>query len=440
MRRLARAFVLLGIVGTVFGLSKLHAVRHHYDFTGSFRFGWAILYIVLLWICAYALGFPDLGRRRSLWISAFAASALGALMISLAQLMVGSALLPRVVIFGSAVILVPWYVVCTIVATGGEIRAELRDRVVVVGGHDDRETIRLELIDGAERPAIVVAAMAVADANGSERGAEPLFDCAIADDATVVVLSRAAQDEPHIVDQVAALHEAGIRIRTLAAFYEEWLGKLPVAELERVSLMFDIRELHQERYARVKRLVDIVVGGLATTVFVVSLPFVLLGNLCANRGSLFYRQPRVGRDGQVFSILKFRTMRATADGAPNEWTTEDDPRITPFGRFLRRAHLDELPQVVNILKGELSIVGPRPEQPHYVEELTAKIPFYDLRHLVRPGLTGWAQVKFGYAGDESDALEKLQYDFFYLRHQSLMLDARVCARTVRELFVGGGGR
>jgi lipopolysaccharide/colanic/teichoic acid biosynthesis glycosyltransferase len=440
MRRLARAFVLLGIVGTVFGLSKLHAVRHEYDFTGSFRFGWAILYIVLLWVAAYALGFPDLGRRRSLWLSALAASAAGALTISLAQLVVGSALLPRVVVFGSAVILVPWYVVCTIIATGGEIRAELRDRVVVVGGHDDRETIRLELIDGAERPAIVVAAMAVAEANGSERGAEPLFDRAISDDATVVVLSRAAQDEPHIVDQVAALHEAGIRIRTLAAFYEEWLGKLPVAELERVSLMFDIRELHQERYSRVKRLVDIVLGCAAMVVFVVSLPFVFLGNLCANRGSLFYRQPRVGRDGQVFSILKFRTMRATADGAPNEWTTENDPRITPFGHFLRRAHLDELPQVVNILKGELSVVGPRPEQPHYVEELTAKIPFYDLRHLVRPGLTGWAQVKFGYAGDESDALEKLQYDFFYLRHQSLGLDARICARTVRELFVGGGGR
>jgi lipopolysaccharide/colanic/teichoic acid biosynthesis glycosyltransferase len=439
MRRLARAFVLLGIVGTVFGLSKLHAVRHEYDFTGSFRFGWAILYIGLLWVAAYALGFPDLGRRRSLWLSAMAASAGGAFTISVAQLVVGSALLPRVVVIGSAVILVPWYVVCTIVASGGEIRAEARDRIVVVGGHGDQESLRLDLADGAERPAHVVASLAVEEATGDGR-TEPLYDRAIADDATVVVLARAAQDDTRIVDQVAALHEAGLRIRSLADFYEEWLGKLPVAELERVSLMFDIRELHQERYARVKRLLDVALSLVGTAVFALSLPFVLLGNLVANRGTLFYRQPRVGQNGRRFSILKFRTMRAAAYGAPNEWTSEDDPRITPFGRFLRRTHLDELPQVLNILKGELSIVGPRPEQPHYVEELTAKIPFYDLRHLVRPGLTGWAQVKFGYAGDEGDALEKLQYDFYYLRHQSLGLDARICARTMRELFIDGGGR
>ena len=106
--------------------------------------------------------------------------------------------------------------------------------------------------------------------------------------------------------------------------------------------------------------------------------------------------------------------------------------------MLRRLHVDELPQVLNILRGDLSVVGPRPEQPQYVEELTGKIPFYALRHLVRPGLTGWAQVKFGYAGDERDALEKLQYDFFYLRHQSLGLDARIIARTFRELVSKGG--
>ncbi len=439
MRRLARALVPLGIIGVVLGLSKLHAVRHHYVFHGSFRFSWAILYIVLLWGCAYALGIPDLGRRRTLWLTVAAASALGAMTISIAQLFVGDALLPRFVVFGSAIILVPWYVVCTIIATGGQIRAAVRDRVVVVGGHNDQETLRLELADGAEHPAVVVGMLSVAEAAGDGNGSEPLVDRAIAEDATVLVLARDAQDDPNVVDQVAALHEAGLRIRTLAAFYEEWLGKLPVAELERVSLMFDIRELHHERYARVKRMLDFALGLVGSLVFLVSVPIVLLGNVCANRGALFYRQPRVGRDGCRFSILKYRTMRAAPDGIPNEWTSEDDPRITPFGRIMRRLHLDELPQVLNILKGDLSVVGPRPEQPQYVEELTSKIPFYELRHLVRPGLTGWAQVKFGYAGDERDALEKLQYDFFYLGHQSLGLDARICVRTLREL-IGRGGR
>jgi lipopolysaccharide/colanic/teichoic acid biosynthesis glycosyltransferase len=130
-------------------------------------------------------------------------------------------------------------------------------------------------------------------------------------------------------------------------------------------------------------------------------------------------------------------MRAT-DG-PTTWTVKGDPRITSFGRILRKSHLDELPQMVNIVRGDLSLVGPRPEQPRYVAELVDKLPFYDLRHLVRPGLTGWAQVKYGYAADDADALEKLQYEFFYLRHQSAALDLRITGRTIRSVL-GGAGR
>jgi lipopolysaccharide/colanic/teichoic acid biosynthesis glycosyltransferase len=209
--------------------------------------------------------------------------------------------------------------------------------------------------------------------------------------------------------------------------------------LERISLMFDIGELHRARYGRLKRLVDVVIAGVGLVAVIVFIPFVLIGNLLANRGSVFYRQPRVGKNGTEFQIIKFRTMRAAGPDQPSEWTTEDDPRITPFGRLLRRTHVDELPQLLNVLRGDLAIVGPRPEQPHYVRELVDKIPFYDLRHRVRPGLTGWAQVKYGYAGTESDALQKLQYEFFYLRHQSLTLDARIIGRTARHI-VGRGGR
>jgi lipopolysaccharide/colanic/teichoic acid biosynthesis glycosyltransferase len=134
-------------------------------------------------------------------------------------------------------------------------------------------------------------------------------------------------------------------------------------------------------------------------------------------------------------------MTVDASVPPGTWTTEDDPRITRFGGLMRRSHLDELPQVINILRGDLSIVGPRPEQPRYVAELTRKLPFYDVRHLVRPGLTGWAQVKYGYAGDERDALEKLQYEFWYLRHQALLLDLRIIGRTVRSVLGrSGAGR
>ena len=127
------------------------------------------------------------------------------------------------------------------------------------------------------------------------------------------------------------------------------------------------------------------------------------------------------------------------DAEAGTWTTANDPRVTRFGQVLRRTHLDELPQVVNILAGELSLIGPRPEQPRYVDELQEKLPFYSLRSLVRPGLTGWAQVKYGYAADHRDAMEKLQYEFYYLRRQGLGLDLRIAARTLRHV-AGGGGR
>jgi len=169
------------------------------------------------------------------------------------------------------------------------------------------------------------------------------------------------------------------------------------------------------------------------------IPLVAVGNLVGNRGRLLYRQPRVGRNGATFEILKLRTMRTERDAADPDPTVEGDPRVTRFGGVLRRMHLDELPQVLNMLRGELSVVGPRPEQPHLVERLDGKIPFYQTRHLVRPGLTGWAQVKYHYGADEHDALEKLQYDVFYLRHQGIGLDVRIVVRTLRAVL-GWEGR
>jgi len=186
-----------------------------------------------------------------------------------------------------------------------------------------------------------------------------------------------------------------------------------------------------------KRIIDASLALVGVAVLALVIPFVWLGNCLGNRGRLFYRQRRIGKWGREFTILKFRTMR-TGQGI-STWTTERDPRITPFGAWLRRTHIDELPQMLNILRGDLSVVGPRPEQPHYVQELTGKISFYRLRHLVRPGLTGWAQVKYPYGSSNLDAFEKLQYEFYYLRRQSLVLDVRIIGRTIRTVL-GRTGR
>ncbi len=275
--------------------------------------------------------------------------------------------------------------------------------------------------------------MTVEDAVLSGLGVETLVDRVINADATVLVLSQDAEAEPSIVRQAATCHEAGIRVRTLTGFYEEWLGTMPLAELERTSLMFDIGELHRDRYAWVKRLVDLVGSVPLLVVFVVAVPLVVLGDVLGNRGPLFYAEERVGRNGKVFRIYKFRSMRSEGKDS-SEWTSSADDRITSFGNLLRRSHVDEVPQVLNVMRGDLSFVGPRPEQPRYVAELSEKIAYYDLRHLVSPGITGWAQVKFGYAGDETDALEKLQYDFYYLRNQGLALDLRIIGRTIRSVL------
>jgi len=428
----------VGVVAVVLGLGKYHAATAgDYDFTTSSRFSWAFAYVGLLCLSAYALGLPEVPRTlRSRLPTSLMASFLGALAISLVQLFVGDALLPRFVVLGAAMLLVPWYYATSTVAGAGRSSLERRDRVIVVGPETLAEELRGELVGNPEKPASVVAHLTEAEAAKHER----LVSTVRNERATVLVLSGAAQADERIVDQAASLHESGLRVRTQSLFYEEWLGKIPVADLGRVSLFFDIGEVHRLQFGRVKRIVDLTAGSFGVVLLGLAIPVVLVGNLAGNRGPLFYSQERVGRGGAVFRILKFRTMRDDAS-VPTDWTAEDDPRITPFGRTLRRSHLDELPQVWNILRGDLSMVGPRPEQPRYVSELVEKLPFYDLRHIVRPGLTGWAQVKYGYAGDERDALEKLQYDFHYLRRQSLGFDLKIVGRTTRSILgIEGRGR
>lgn len=442
MKRAARPLLYAGILAIVFGLARIHSGREGYDLTDSFRFSWTITYCVLLGVAAYGSGIPDLPRTwRQAATSTVLAVGAAVLGISLLQLVSGSALLPRFVVFGSMVPVAAWALVCTALANGGRVRSEQRDRIVLVSGPGEAAALRDELAASPERPGVLLDHLSLAEAAAVGERSRPLVERVVAVGANVLVLDRSAIDEPAVVEQAAALHEAGLRVRTLSLFYDEWLGKLPLSELERASLLFDIRELHGPRYLRAKRGLDVLLGAVACLALVVAVPVVFVANLAGNRGALLYRQPRVGKLGRHFTILKFRTMRSSTDAEGPSWTQRSDPRITPFGRILRVSHLDELPQAINVLRGDLSIVGPRPEQPHYVAELVEKLPFYDMRHLVRPGLTGWAQVKYGYAGDESDALEKLQYEFWYLSHQSLGLDARIVGRTVRSVLGGeGAGR
>lgn len=452
MRRAARALVYLLPVAVVVDLGMVHArFIGHYPFLGDAgRLWWMAVYAVILALAAYTTGVTEPPRRTSeaLWQSA-AAVAGGAGVISLAQLALGSAVLPRFVVFGSAGLLVPLYVGAAWI--GDRLRRSHgdHDRVVAVVGAAEFEALRDELNRSPEQPAALVAVLASDEAHPDGRGGLPLVEAVTATRASVVVLDRQAQADESVVAQAALVHGRGVRVRTLTLFYDQWLGKMPISELEQVSLMFDIQELHARRYARLKRCADVAVAVAGCAVLAAVTPMVLVADLVGNRGPLLFRQRRVGRGGTEFTMWKFRTMvpeeagvwgacqlAEPAGAAP--WTLPDDQRLGWVGRWLRRTHVDELPQVVNVLRGELSMVGPRPEQPGYVDELRQKIPFYDVRHLVHPGLTGWAQVKFPYGASVSDAMEKLQYEFYYLRHQGLALDARIVARTLRTVLSGRG--
>src|SRR5436190_12375752 len=248
MRRAARPLLYLGTVAIVLGLAKVHA-RFIGDYvlhsTDPARLVWTFAFLGLLILASYAAGLPELPRTgRQAFTSAAVAPATAALGISFVQLLAGDALLPRFVVFGAAVLLVPWNLLCIAIAQGARARGERRDRVVLVSSHDEAVALQDELEAHPERPAVLVAAMTPDEAAPVAVLSKPLCERVLATRATVIVLDRSALTDPRVVAQAAGLHEAGLRVRTLSLFYEEWLGKFPLSELERASLLFDIRELH----------------------------------------------------------------------------------------------------------------------------------------------------------------------------------------------------
>ena len=225
----------------------------------------------------------------------------------------------------------------------------------------------------------------------------------------------------------------GVRVSWMPEFYERLYQKVPVEHLDRSWALYMIqnRPVFNRIALGIKRLLDLILLLFALPVFLIILIPVALAIKLESQGPVFYRQVRCGRAGDLFMIYKFRTMVAHAENdGKARWASKGDPRITRVGQFLRKARLDELPQLFNVFRGEMSIIGPRPERPEFVEQLEEVIPFYRMRHLVKPGLTGWAQINYDYGNTVDDALVKLQYDFYYVRYWSIWLDLYILFRTV----------
>jgi len=241
---------------------------------------------------------------------------------------------------------------------------------------------------------------------------------------------------PEIYRDLITLLEGGFPIKEYTQVYEEMMQRVPVQFVGKdFYKYFPFSRSNQNKmYLFFHRFFDVLISLVGTLIGIVLLPLVLLGNAIANRGPLFYSQERIGRNGNLFKIIKYRTMVENAENGNAVWAKRNDVRITPFGKFLRNSRLDEIPQFINVLKGDMSLIGPRPERPYFVKELSQVLPFYETRHIIKPGLTGWAQVKTRYGSSVDDSLLKLQYDLYYIKHRSFFLDINILVKTLSTII------
>ncbi len=240
----------------------------------------------------------------------------------------------------------------------------------------------------------------------------------------------------NLYNQLIHLLENGVIIKEYTQLYETITHRIPVQYVSRDFYRYFpfSRNNQNQLYVSITRLIDVLFSFIGLTIGLVFLPLIFIGNLFGNKGTLFYHQERVGKNGEVFQIYKFRTMVKNAEKDGAVFTSANDSRINPFGKFLRKSRLDEFPQFINILKGEMAIIGPRPERPIFVAEIAEVMPFYETRHIIKPGLTGWAQVNYSYGDSIADSLVKLQYDLYYIKHRSIFLDINIFVKTLSTVL------
>lgn len=242
------------------------------------------------------------------------------------------------------------------------------------------------------------------------------------------------------LEQLLFCRLKGIPVDDGVAFTEQLAGKLSVESLHPSFLIFSNGFKRSAIFKRLKRVLDIFGSVFGLAVFSVVSLLISIAIKLESKGPVLYRQKRVGEDGKIFHLLKFRSMRADAETNGPVWAQENDDRVTRVGRVIRKLRLDEIPQMCNVLKGEMSFVGPRPERPFFVDQLKNEIPFYSERHVVKPGITGWAQISYHYGASREDAQEKLKYDLYYIKHMSLLFDLMIVLQTVKIVLLGKGSR
>ena len=412
----------------------------------------AALIAAVCQVCLYYSDMYDLrtvSDRRELFIGIV--QALGATSFLLAALYFW---FPSLVI-GRGVFVIASFFVLTLVA-GWRFTFEWlthqvapRERLLLVGTAPAAVTLAQEIF--ARRQQLGVEIVGFVDPDPARVGAPvinpgvigtvediPAIVRARSVDRVVVSLGDARGKLP--MDKLLEMKLDGVMFDHLASVYEELTGKIAVENLRPSWLIFSSGFRKSRWLEASKRLLDIIAGGIGLLLAAPLMLIVAAAVRVTSPGPIVYRQQRVGLQGRGFTVLKFRSMRPPTEAATGAvWASKaSDPRVTSIGRFLRRSRLDELPQLWNVLIGDMSLVGPRPERPEFVSQLTEQIPFYGQRHVVRPGLTGWAQVRYTYGSTVEDALEKLQYDLFYIKNLSLSLDCFIIFSTIKTVLLRKG--
>jgi exopolysaccharide biosynthesis polyprenyl glycosylphosphotransferase len=324
-------------------------------------------------------------------------------------------------------------------AEAGKVRVSvLRSRVLLVGGGRTVHDL-VELVAQDERSPFTIVGVVDDEpaVGGAWLGPVAGLQQAIAAQKPDLVVVAALRGRPEVFAALADIAKPGFRVVGLPEFHEHAFARVPAASVTDAWFM-SVLHLYQRTYNRIaKRCFDVIVASLGLLLTAPLFPIIAL-LVRRTAGPILYRQTRLGEHGQEFSILKFRTMTDNAETNGAVWAQEADPRITATGRFLRRTRLDEIPQLINVLRGDMAIVGPRPERPEFLHLLQQTVPYWTRRNLIKPGITGWAQLKSGYAADSQATEQKLAYDLWYLRHQSLTVDILISARTIPTLLLANG--
>lgn len=441
------------IVGAVAVASYLRLDDWSADLLIEGGSGWRIFLVVI--VTQGCLYYADLynaqlvADRRELFIRLLQAVAAASLILAAVYYWLPDAIIGRGVFLYAAAIFLAGMVAWRLAWEWIGRQVGPRERLLIVGTNPVAINLAAELVE--RRHDLGVEIVGFVDADPARAGASDLNPTIIGTIEDIPSIVRARSVDRVVVSLVDARGKLpmekllemkldGVTFDHLTSVYEEYTGKIAVENLRPSWLIFSAGFRKSRSLAAIKRSLDVAVSAAGLLVGAPVMALIALGVRLTSPGPVFYHQRRVGLRGHIFTVHKFRSMRQDAEaGTGAVWASPTgDARVTPIGRFLRKTRLDELPQLWNILRGEMSFVGPRPERPEFVTELTRVIPYYGQRHIVRPGLTGWAQICYTYGASTEDALQKLQYDLYYIKNLSIGLDLYIMFETIKTVVLRKG--